>query len=227
MSSIFLIFGYGVPKNILTDENYNPYLRMVFNKIYDFTIQKNIAHPLIICSGGQTDLFRPYRRTEAEEMIRFFQNLIKRPDLKPITKGWSFIPEKTSFSTLENLLNCRAILTKKRITIAHLYIFCEQTRRRRIRTLAQKLFAKNFHLQVIPVDFDTSPDRYQSPEFLAKKEKLILHYDLWALKNPANFRQYHRTFADKFTTLRHTKPADRPKVIYDMRQRVADDMKGK
>jgi hypothetical protein len=224
MKNVFFIFGYGVPKNILQDENYNSYLKTVFNKIYDFTIQKNITDPIIICSGGPTDLFRPYKRTEAEEMIRFFQNLIKRPYLKPIAKNWSFIPEKNSLSTLENLLNCQAILTKNKITRGNLHIFCEQTRRRRVKILTQKLLTKNFHLKITPIDFNTSPDRYFDPKFLAKKEKLVLRYDLWALKNYANFQKYHQTFTDKFGSLRRAKPATRPEVMKVWWQRVINEL---
>lgn len=41
MNNVYLIFGYGVPKNISKDNNYKFYLNMVFNKIYTQAI-KNI-----------------------------------------------------------------------------------------------------------------------------------------------------------------------------------------
>lgn len=46
IDSIFLILGHGVPKDILKDENYNLYLKSVFNKIYDLKIQNKITNPI-------------------------------------------------------------------------------------------------------------------------------------------------------------------------------------
>jgi hypothetical protein len=157
MDNIFLVFGYGVPKNILKDENYNFYLKMVFNKIYDTTVKNNIDNPFIITCGGQTDMFKPYDRTEAEEMIRFFKAFIQEsPFLESITKNWRFIPENQSLSTLENLLNSLDIVHKRGIRKANFFIFCEQTRENRINTLAKKILDKNYNFITIPIDFDTS-----------------------------------------------------------------------
>ena len=52
MKNIFLVFGYGIPKNILKDENYNFYLKMVFNKIYDLATKNDIKNPVIIVTEG-------------------------------------------------------------------------------------------------------------------------------------------------------------------------------
>jgi len=82
MNDIFLVFGYGIPKNILKDENYNFYLKIVFNRIYDITSKSKSKKTLIICSGGKTDMFKPYKRTEADEMIR----LLKKNKQKTIFK---------------------------------------------------------------------------------------------------------------------------------------------
>ena len=106
MTNIFLVFGYGIPKNILKDENYNFYLKTVFNKIYGVVTKDTYTKPLIIFCGGKTDIFKPYKRNEAEEMRKFFTAMInQRPFLKSITKNWLFIVEKESLSTLENLIN--------------------------------------------------------------------------------------------------------------------------
>ena len=111
MKNVIIIFGYGIPKNILKDENYNFYLKMIFNKIYDLSTKKSIDdNPIIICSGGKTDIYKPYHRSEAEEMIKFFKAFTKKPYLKEITKKWNFVAEKTSLSTLENFLNTKKIL---------------------------------------------------------------------------------------------------------------------
>jgi hypothetical protein len=206
MRNIFLVFGYGIPKNILKDENYNFYLKMVFNRIYDLVIKKDIKNPIIICSGGKTDMFKPYKRTEAEEMIKLLKKLARRPFLKFVTKIWLFIPEKKSLSTLENFLNCKALLKKRRIQKANLYIFCEQTREKRIKTVGRKIFDKNYNFQVIPIDFDISSNRYIDPEFLVKKEKAELKHSLWALEKPENLKKHHKLFQEKIDYLREAGP---------------------
>ncbi len=64
MKKVYLVFGYGVPKNIIKDENYNFYLKMVFNQIYNLEVKYKSDSPLIICSGGKTDCFKPYKRND-------------------------------------------------------------------------------------------------------------------------------------------------------------------
>lgn len=202
-NSIFLVFGYGVPKDILKDENYNFYLKMVFNKIYDIVIKNYIDNPIIITCGGKTDMFKPYDRTEADEMIRFFKTFIKeRPFLNSGTENWQFISENKSLSTLENLLNSLNIVQKLDIPEANFYIFCEQTRENRIKTLAKKILDKNYNFITIPIDFDLSANRYLPTEYLAKKEKLDLKYSLWALQSPKNLKKHHKVFEEKMEYIR-------------------------
>ncbi|MFA6161073.1 MAG: hypothetical protein WC766_02720 [Patescibacteria group bacterium] len=207
MLSIYLIFGYGIPKDILKDENYNFYLKMVFNKIYDLEVKNKSADALIIPCGGKTDMRKPYKRTEADEMIKFFSKLIKsRPFIKDMTKKWRFVPERQSISTLENFVNAKKIIDKLKIKNTNCVIFCEQTRGRRIKILVKKIFGKNFKITVAPVDFDVTTNRYLDPEFLDRKEKIVLKYDLLALKNPANFKKYHSLFQEKIAYLRKAGP---------------------
>lgn len=207
MNDVFLVFGYGIPKNILKDGSYNVYLKMVFNKIYDFVTKDKSTKPLIICCGGETDMFKPYKRNEADEMIKFFTELIKqKPFLKPITKNWLFISENKSLSTLENLINSKKIIEKRKIKKANFFIFCEQTRQKRIKVLAKKILRKNYNFLVVPIDFDMSANRYLSQEFLAKKEKAELKRSLWALQNPENLKKYHKVFVEKIEYLRKAGP---------------------
>jgi hypothetical protein len=206
MNDVFLVFGYGIPKDILKDENYNFYLKMVFNRIYDIVSMNKIKKPLIICSGGKTDMFKPYKRTEAEEMIRLLKNLSKRPFLKKITRNWLFIPEKKSLSTLENFINCQQIIKKRRIKKANFYVFCEQTRAKGIKILAKKIFNKNYNFLIIPIDFDVSANRYLSIDFIAKKEKAELEHSLWALQSPKNLKKHHKVFAERIEYLRKAGP---------------------
>lgn len=203
MNAIFLVFGYGIPKNILKDENYNFYLKMVFNKIYSFAVKNKVEKPIIIFCGGKTDMLKPYRRNEADEMIKFFKKLInERPELKSLTQNWLFIPEKKSLSTLENLINSRNIIINHRIKKANFHIFCEQTRLKRIQILAKKILPKNYNYSVVPIDFDVSTNRYLPAEYLAKKESAELKHSLWALQSSENLKKHHQIFEEKLAYLR-------------------------
>jgi hypothetical protein len=213
MSDIYLVFGYGIPKNILKDENYNFYLKMVFNRIYDFSIKNKTTKPIIICSGGKTDMYKPYKRSEAEEMIKLLKKLSNRPFLKTVTQDWLFIPEKKSLSTLENFLHCQQIIKIRNYKKANFYIFCEQTREKGIKVLAKKIFNKNHKYKVIPIDFDTSENRYLPPDYLTEKEKVKLRYSLWALQSPENLKNYHKVFEEKIDYLRKAGPKVHVKAV--------------
>ncbi|EKD33331.1 MAG: hypothetical protein ACD_76C00045G0017 [uncultured bacterium] len=207
MPNIFLVLGYGIPKNILKDDNYNFYLKTVFNKIFSVVIKDKNAKPMIFFCGGKTDMYKPYKRNEADEMIRFFNTSIKqKPFLIQITKNWRFVSEKESLSTLENLLYSKKIIAQRKIKKANLFIFCEQTRENRIKILAKKIFHKQFRIQVTPVDFDTSANRYLSPEFIGKKERSELKHSFWALQSQENLKKHHEFFVEKIDYLRKAGP---------------------
>ncbi|OQX71289.1 hypothetical protein B6D52_02045 [Candidatus Parcubacteria bacterium 4484_255] len=228
MKNIFLILGYGIPKNIFKDENYNFYLKMVFNKIYDLVTKNKIKAPIIICSGGKTDMFKPYnKRSEADEMIKFLKKLSKKLFLKEITKDWLFVSEKKSFSTLENLLNCQKIIQERKIRKFNLYIFCEQTRGKRTKTLSKKILDKNYTLQVIPIDFDVSSNRYISHEFFVKKEKAELSHSLWALQSPENLKKHHKLFKERIIFLRKAGPKVHVKVVKEWWEKKLKNLKTK
>lgn len=202
MKNVFIICGYGVSKDIFKDEKYNFYLNLVFNNIYDLVIGKGIKKPLVIASGGMTDCFRSYRRSEGKEIIKFLRKLSKRPFLKKVTRDWDFIAEKKSLSTLENIIDCQNILKKKKIKKANLYIFCEQTRARRVKYLTQKILNKGYKIEIIPVDFDISSNRYLDPKFINKKEAIETKHSLWALKNSENLKKHHQVFKERIGYLR-------------------------
>lgn len=195
-----------MPKNILKDENYNFYLKMVFNGIYDLVAKNKIARPIIIFSGGKTDCYKLYKRNEADEMIKLFRALSKKSFLKEVVKNWLFISEKRSLSTLENFLRCKEIILKRKIKKANLYIFCEQTRERRVKILAGKIFGKSYTTRVIPIDFDVSLNRYLDQKFIAKKEQEELKHTLWALKSPENLKEHRKLFKEKIRFLRKYEP---------------------
>jgi len=205
-NNIFLVFGYGVPKNILKDEAYNSYLKIVFNKIYGLVVKNKILEPTIIFSGGKTDYYRPYKRNEADEMIRLFKALNKKSFLKKITKNWILVPEKMALSTLGNFLYCKEIILKRKIKKANLYIFCEQTRENRVKILAKKIFSENYNSRVIPIDFDVSSNRYLDPKIIIKKEREELKHSLWALKSSKNLKEHRKFFKGKVKFLRKYEP---------------------
>lgn len=213
MENIFLVLGYGIPKNILKSEKYGFYLNSVFNKIYDLAVKNKISKPIIIFSGGDTDRYKPYKRNEADEMIKLFRILKKRSFVKKVAKDWILLPEKKSLSTLENFLNCKKIIANKKIKEANLHIFCEQTRRKRVRTLAGKIFGQNYKCCIIPLDFNFSFNRYLDPDFIIKKERTELKHCLWALRSKKNLEMHHKTFEEKFAFLRKFNTDKRPDAL--------------
>lgn len=213
MRKIYLILGYGTPRNIFKDENYNFYLKMVFNRVYDDTINKSIVDPFIIFSGGNTDMIKPYKRTEADEMMRFFKKLASRRGVHEATCKWRFITERKSISSLENILQSKEILQKRKIGQADITLFCEHTRKRRVSILSKKLFSKNLNINVEPIDFDVSPNRYLDSEFLKKKERVELKHCLWALKSPENLEKHHKFFVEKIAYLRKAGPKAHVKAV--------------
>ena len=208
----FLILGYGTPENILVDENYHVYLTIVFNSIFESVERRKCEKPQLIFCGGNTDFFPPYKRTEAEEMIRFFKNLQRDTFRKKVSRGWRFLPENKSLSTLENLLFAEKIIAKKRKSQAGIFIFCEKTREHRIKILARKIFLNSAFVQIIPIDFDKSSSRYLG-KFVEQKEKLELKHSLWALKNSLHLKKHHLLFQEKMAILRTTSPEKRAVVL--------------
>ena len=127
-----------------------------------------------------------------------------------------FALEKESLSTLENLLNGEKIILKQKIKNANLFIFCEQTREKRIEILAKKIFYKNHHFQIFPIDFDMSANRYLSLAFLDKKEQAELKHSLRVLKSPENLEKHHKIFEEKIEYLRKQGPKIHTEAVKKM-----------
>ncbi len=175
MKQCFLVLGYGIPKDIRDDKNYGCYLGLVFNAVFDWCTTHHRWNPVIIFSGGKTDMFKPYHRTEAREMIRLFTSLTHRSAVKERVQKWSLIPETRALSTLDNLLYTADLCSSRKLDQRNVIVFCEQTRQRRISSLAKKVFGK---AKVIPLDFDQSSNRYLEPTFIRQKESEALMLDL-------------------------------------------------
>ncbi|OGH71239.1 MAG: hypothetical protein A2921_01850 [Candidatus Magasanikbacteria bacterium RIFCSPLOWO2_01_FULL_43_20b] len=196
MSKVFCIFGYGVPKNIIEDDNYRRYLSIVFNRIFDIAGGEKAT---ILFCGGSTDCFKPYKRTEADEMSRLFKNLAKRKEVGGEAKKWEYILLNKTVCGLENILYTVGYLKKNRIKKTDVNVFCEQTRTRRIKTLLAygKKYDKKLHqinFRILPVDFDLSSNRYLAKEFIAKREKHDTKQEFEAIKSQKallKWRQWH------------------------------------
>jgi len=190
---IYLICGYGVPKDINTDDNYRRYLGIVFNTIYSVSAGKPAT---VVFAGGKTDVVKPYKRSEAGEMVRFFKPLMRGQD-------WNLVQETRSLSTVENLLYTKAQLAKKKIHPDSITVFCEATRVARVKALARDVF-KGVRVFINPVDFDLSPNRYLDPAFIAKKEEKTLKIERWVLRDQKHLRVYRRKLEDRIAHFRRT-----------------------
>lgn len=210
--NIFLICGYGIPKDISTDKNYQIYLNTVFNTIFESTQKHNVKNPAIIFTGGSTDCFTPYTRTEADEMLRAFKTLALRSYTTSATKQWKYITEKKSLSTLENFVFSKQILEKKKISNGIVTIFCEHTRKLRVKKLAHKIL-HGYQLKFVAVDFDTSSHRFDDPQIILDRENQVLHQSLWALKSKENFKKYHNLFEEKMKFLRTQGPTKHSEAL--------------
>ncbi len=210
MSSLtprFIILGYGVPRNIFSDRNYQTYLSVILNTVFS---QAESRSALIVFSGGPTDCFAPYRRTEASEIHRAFVKLMRRQAVRPATRRWQLAIEARSLTTPENLLFCRRVL-KPRKSAGPLTIFCEVTRRRRIARLARRIFSAA--VQVQGIDFDVTSNRYLSGEDVRAKERRSLRHDLRTLTDPGFLRQQHWQRRRHLLQLRRTPVSRREEVI--------------
>lgn len=196
----FLILGYGIPKKIQKDDNYKNYIFQVFNKIYDLALGEKAR---IIFAGGKTDCFPPYKRTEAKEMFGLFKSLTRK--VASFARAWEYTLEQKSISGIENLIYTKDILKKSKIR----YVFCEWTRRKRIKIWSKKILGKN--TQVIPIDFDVSSNRYLNKDFLNKKELKETKLGLKAVENNALLKEcinWHKRKLEFFRKNGHIKNSD-------------------
>ncbi|MBI5404773.1 MAG: YdcF family protein [Candidatus Kerfeldbacteria bacterium] len=212
MNATFIILGYGIPKNILKDDNYARYLPLVFNTIFETHRKEKSGRTHVILCGGPTDMYRPYRRTEAAEMKRLFLKHLKQLRSQD-RRQLSLHIERRSLSTLENLVFAKELMVKKRIPTKTVTVFCEFTRAQRIKKLGKRIFGPRTDWQVVPIDFDTSANRYLDREFLTAKESKVLKFDLWALRNRRNFDRWHNLFVEKLSFLRTVSPKHQVEAI--------------
>lgn len=202
MKTTFIILGYGVPKDIAKDTNMQLYLRACFNAVYDELASGRSAKTLAVLTGGRTDLFKPYRRTEAGEMATIVRLLMQREIVQKVLRGTKLTVEKSAISLVENLLASKKSMKHHGQRSGRVVVFCEKTRETRIKRVARIVLGSTYKLKIIGIDFDVSANRYRDPKFLAKKNSDALRFDLWALKSSANFKRYHQVHLDRLRFLR-------------------------
>ncbi len=219
MGVVFIITGFGVPKDILKDENYNFYLKMVFNRIWDKVGESRSDSVYIVFTGGRTSPFDE-KLSEAGEMKRFWeQKLIKeRPFISDRVKKWKVWTEKKALSSYENLTFSKDLIIKKWIGFGRekikVFVFTEWTRQRKMRYFAKQVFhPKYFSVQIIGIDFDVSPNRYLDPEYIKKKEKIEIKLADWSMKSPDNFKKYHKLYKDRIKYIRENRDIYHPQVL--------------
>jgi hypothetical protein len=203
VESFFLVLGYGIPKDILKDQNYDFYLRTAFNRMFDECARMGSWNATIIFAGGKTDMWKPYSRVEAKEMVKAFRLLMKREAVKEYTKVWKLVPEMKSLSTLDNFLYVKELMDQGKIHARKMIVFCEQTREQRVKALGKRLFG---NVKVHPVDFDQSANRYLDPTKLQRIMKEGMKFDLWALKHQQNLSKHRNLFKEKIAFLRKAGP---------------------
>ena len=195
--NIYVICGYGIPKDINSDQNYLTYLNVVFNKMYE--LSKN-EEAVLIPSGGPTSCDPPFEGTEAKAMSDYLQNLMEREDTKKQTSKWKTYLEDKSLSTLENFILSEKIIKDNNVK-GSITMFCEATRENRLQRLGQKIFKdKPFIIEAI--DFDTTVNRYLDQEIIDRKEAIAEKEAFWTLEDPERLAKHHEIFEKKLTFLR-------------------------
>lgn len=209
-----LIPGYGVPKNILTDRNYGAYLSVCFNTLFD---KYRDAAGTVFVSGGHTDCFPPYKRTEAREMRRWFlrqKSTAERAYGRPLR--WRIVMDYHALTTIENMLNFSKIVRPH----TDIVVFIDKTRAARMRRFAKAALKRQ--ARIVPVDFDTSLNRYQI-EAIADRERVDLKFSLMALKDP-KVMKLRRDFAkEKLKIMRKLGP----KKGHEQLARILTELKKK
>jgi hypothetical protein len=195
--NIFLVCGYGMPKDIQEDQNYSTYLHLVFNRIYELASRQEVA---IIPCGGPTNCDPPFQGTEAEAIASYLHHFMNRETVRQQTKDWTIFPEARSLSTLESLLFGKEIIHQRKLH-GPVTIFCEKTRERRLRVFGDAVF-QDTPTEIYAIDFDVSKNRYLDPEIIQRKEDLAIQEGLWTIQDPERIQKHHELFEAKFAFLR-------------------------
>lgn len=217
--NIFIVCGYGLPKDIRNDQNYTIYLQTAFNRMYDLASKQEAT---IIPCGGPTNCESPYAGTEAGAITERLREFIDRETFGETTSQWTIIPEEASLSALENLLFAQRILREQNLT-GPVTIFCEKTREMKVGLFAERVFL-NTEIHVHAIDFDGSKNRYLDPEIIQKKEGFSTKEGLWTLEHPERIQKHHELLQTKFDFLRkrQTEGLSHVEAVKEWIEREAD-----
>jgi hypothetical protein len=171
-----VILGYGIPRDILTDGNYRKYLQEAHA-----VINRNSITDIVFC-GGHTNCHHP-EKSEAAEMQRLFEKihadhfvmlqkatneipefsveqvLFMRHELEKIQADFLNTPHHytlldTSITSFDNITGLGVYMLVKNFDQA--IVFCEQSRRFKIKLLCKKLIQKGMTTNIIGINFDAS-----------------------------------------------------------------------
>lgn len=200
------INGYGVPQDIFSDPSYHSYLGQVFNYLWDRYAKTPVT---IICAGGPTDMVKPYKRTEAGEMARWF---LPRIRAARISRRWKVMKAPDGLNVLDNMLAVHGLVGGNTLNY-----FCEVTRVKKTEALGRAIFGRR--IRIVPIDFDTSPPRYDTATrraMEAEDERFCMR----ALKDPSFARRLRTANMLKLQTLRRLPPTRRARDIDRITRRI-------
>jgi hypothetical protein len=192
----FIIPGYHLPNNIENDEKYIKYFDFACKEIVRISNSEKV---LVILSGGNIDMDKPFDRILSKVMLPLFKSYIDKYNINCLVKT-----EEKSLSSLENLIYSKDILDEFKENL-ETYIFCDKQRLERSKILADKVFNNPIMLGV-----DISHDlEKQNADLVNKKEELATKFSLWALKSKDNFDKFKSIYNEKYTYLRTVSPEKR------------------
>ena len=175
-----VILGYGIPRDILTDGNYRKYLQ----EAYEMITATNT--PNVVFCGGHTNIHHPEKSEAAEmqrlfekihddafaELQHEIDNLLEKEgyisldfamDLRHkleqrqathLATKFNYVCLDTAITSFDNIAGLGVCMIVKNFVQA--IVFCEKSRRFKVKLLCKKLLQKNRDTNVIGIDFDAS-----------------------------------------------------------------------
>jgi hypothetical protein len=202
-----LVCGYGVPKNIFADPNYQAYLHLAVNWLF---ARYDGAPGTIVPDGGPTDLFPPRKRTEGREMARWL-----RANEAVQKNRWRVRPRSKSLTTVENLMNFASVAAK---TDGDVVVFCEATRAARARRFARAIPALR-RARIVGIDFDVSPRRYATRR-TRRREREVGRIEFQAITSPTALAFVRSAAKEKLRLLRQYPPEEAHRHLPEIMERL-------
>lgn len=192
--TIYLICGYGVPGDGKETENYQTYLNVAFNYLFE---RSRDQEALVIVSGGPTNCTPPYKGTEAEHIARWMKARFSRAP--EATAKWRVAEEDRALSSPENLLFAKDLIAAMGVE-GDMVVVCEFLRERKMRAYTEAVFGSE--AEVVAIDFDTSPNRYESRDRVEALLDQQIAADLPIVNNPELRAEHHAFYQQKLAKLR-------------------------